>query len=467
MNVKRNEHWFVTLTLLFILLVSTSPLLAAGETEKTLVEATGSAPLTDGRGLAKELALKDAFRAAVEQALGVRIIASTAMENLTITSDVVTSQTWGHILSYRIVKETEAQGNLYVTITAEVSSDTRWWADFTGVLDIVRFHIKDLVLKKTIETPGEVLSGAIFFNQTLVVPFKTDDYRIAAIHTESHQIMWKRDLPGKPVLPLITDGNWIVAVTSDKIVTFNPQYGWVKWTYKLDETVYQTPVIVGDTMYVTTKSGRFLAIGMKIGNLLWQYASQSYFPSAPVVAGGRAYFLDGKGYLHALDLARQSRTFKQLINLKAKATPTVTPIYTYLGWNDASDKIIALNSTNGSTAWSFEGKVSPSATTALSPYLAQGKLLGVFTQSNESRLYLFDALNGRLIWDKTLKMTISEVTAMGNGVIVLNTWEGPRILDLEHGNLLWETAGSGLKAQLISGEDQLLYLHNKVVDIFQ
>lgn len=462
----QRKKWIVVWILLTLLILPVIPTSAASA-EKIRVEATGHAPIQANRSVTKEAALKDAFRAALEKALGVRITATTVMQNLTISNDVVISQTWGHILSYNVVKEWETNGNYYVTVSAEVSSDTRWWAEFEGIIDVIRLHVKDLILKRTLNAPGFVLPGAVYHDQTLIMPVKSDKHQLVAVHRDSHQILWKRDLPDKLVAPLVANGEWIIAITNEKMLAVHAHYGWVKWTIKLDEPVLQKPLIDDGVIYVTTQKGRLRAFGLNKGNLLWQYASQSFFLTAPTLAGARIYFADGNGYIHAVDLNRQSRTFKQIISPKLTAAPTASPIATYASFYDTADRIVAVNSTDGSTVWEFTGKSGTQTTMTMSPHLAQGKIFAVFTQSKESRMYLLDARSGHLFWEQRISPVVTEVIGIGNGVIVLNTWEGIRILDLEHGGILWETAGSNLQAQLISGEDRLFYLHDKVIDIYQ
>ena len=469
MIVKKFSH--VTLLLLFCvtcaLVASTLPTLAEDATQKIVVQATGHAPLGSNKALAKEAALKDALRNALESALGARITATTVMENLTIKSDVVISQTWGHVLSYKILKESEVQGNYYVTISAEVSPDTKWWAQYEGLVDVVRLHVKDLVLKRTLNAPEEIQPGGIYKDKILIFPVKGEKNRLVAIHTDSNQIMWQRDLPDRLMVPLITDGDCLIIITKNQVLTMSLQFGLVKWKYSLEDPVNQPPAIAGSTLYLTTQKGRLLAIGLKKGNLLWQYSSQSYFLTAPMIAGDRVYFSDGTGNLHALDLTRQTRVFKQLINPKLRTAPAPTPVLTYLAWNDDKDKLRAVNSLDGSTVWDFQGKVASSNTTVLTPYLAQGKILAVFAQSKESRVYLIDAKTGLLLWQQTLNQAVTEVVGIGNGVVILNTWAGIRILDFEHGGLLWETGGASLKAQLVLGGDRLFYLHDKAIDVFE
>ncbi|AZR73910.1 hypothetical protein BBF96_11220 [Anoxybacter fermentans] len=456
----------ITLVLVFIFTIFTFIVFSAEKVKTIRVEATGQAPLQSDRGLTKEMALKDAFRNALEQALGIRITAATVMENLTITSDLVISQTFGHLLSYEIINEWESEDKFFITISAEVSSDASWWAEFEGTMDVIRLHLKDPLLQESYTIPDQIQLGALYSDPLIVIPVKGKDYYILAIHAESNQIVWKKKLPDKLTTPLVTDGKWLIAITTNQVICINLQYGWIKWRHSLKEPVYQTPAISNETIYITTQKGSLLALDLKKGKLLWQNRTLSSFLTAPKVAGDYLYFADGDGYIHAFDLSIQSRLFKKLISPKLKVAPTPTRILTYLSWSDQYDRIAAINSVDGTIIWDFKGQPSSTNTLVLSPYLAQDKILSVFINSKESIIYLLDAKTGYQYWKQKLSVPVTEIAGVGNGLIILNTWRGIRILDLEHGSLLWSSKGSGLKTQLLASEDRLYYLHGQTLDIY-
>lgn len=91
--------------------------------EAQTVTADGIAAIEDGnKAIARDNALKDAQRKAVEQAVGVMISSETAVQNFQLLSDKIFSQSQGYIQSYKVISEGAAEGTLYrVSIQANVA----------------------------------------------------------------------------------------------------------------------------------------------------------------------------------------------------------------------------------------------------------------------------------------------------------------------------------------------------------
>lgn len=94
----------------------------AANAEPQVVSATGVAPFSPGgEAKAKDMAIQDAMRKAVEQAVGAMVAAETMVENYQLVRDSVFTKTQGYIQKYDVVSA-GAKGNLYeVTISATVA----------------------------------------------------------------------------------------------------------------------------------------------------------------------------------------------------------------------------------------------------------------------------------------------------------------------------------------------------------
>jgi len=90
--------------------------------EPQVVSATGVAPFSAGdEAKARDMAIQDAMRKAVEQAVGTMVAAETAVENYQLIRDSVLTKTQGYIQKYDVVSA-GAKGNLYeVIISATVA----------------------------------------------------------------------------------------------------------------------------------------------------------------------------------------------------------------------------------------------------------------------------------------------------------------------------------------------------------
>lgn len=94
---------------------------ARAEVTETTVE--GVAAITNGdKAIARDRALDDAKRKAVEQVAGAQVSAESISENFELVSDRIYSRASGFVKSYRIVNELEEEGVYKVKIAAQVDS---------------------------------------------------------------------------------------------------------------------------------------------------------------------------------------------------------------------------------------------------------------------------------------------------------------------------------------------------------
>jgi hypothetical protein len=107
------------LILFLICLLSSGP--ASAQETKT-VTAEGVAGIQQGAlDIARDAAVEDAQKRAVEQAVGVFVDSQTQVENYQVISDKILSQIKGYITKYSIIGESQDSGLLRVKITAEVA----------------------------------------------------------------------------------------------------------------------------------------------------------------------------------------------------------------------------------------------------------------------------------------------------------------------------------------------------------
>ncbi len=109
-----------TLCMVFLIVMALT-LPARAEETKTVTAEGVAAIQGNARELARDAALDDAQRRAVEQVIGVMVDAQTQVENYQVISDRILSQTSGYIKRYEITGESVDSGLLRVRINAEVA----------------------------------------------------------------------------------------------------------------------------------------------------------------------------------------------------------------------------------------------------------------------------------------------------------------------------------------------------------
>ncbi|MCD4702156.1 MAG: flagellar assembly protein T N-terminal domain-containing protein [Candidatus Aegiribacteria sp.] len=103
---------------------TTTELQASGANDiEILAEGVAALGFAGGLDIARDHALDDALRKAIEQGVGVYIDAETEVNNFQLISDEIYSKARGYVSSYRIINE-EQDGDLYrVVIRAVVNTD--------------------------------------------------------------------------------------------------------------------------------------------------------------------------------------------------------------------------------------------------------------------------------------------------------------------------------------------------------
>lgn len=114
--------------------------LAAGDAmaQDSEVQAIGVAAIMGGdKPAARDRAIADAQRKAVEQAVGTMVSSETVTENYQLVSDKIFSKAKGYIKKYKIVSEKEESGTVMVTIKATVGAGNLK-KDLDGILGLLR-----------------------------------------------------------------------------------------------------------------------------------------------------------------------------------------------------------------------------------------------------------------------------------------------------------------------------------------
>ena len=111
---------FASLILAFSLISSSF----AGEPEPGLktVDATGVSSVSGGNAaLARDAAVDDALRKAVEEAVGTFVSADTMVENFQVLKDSIYTRTEGYIKGYTVINESQTPGIYQVSVRATVA----------------------------------------------------------------------------------------------------------------------------------------------------------------------------------------------------------------------------------------------------------------------------------------------------------------------------------------------------------
>lgn len=103
--------------------VSTQVVIPTPDETKILAEGVSAIEFQGGLDIARDHAIDDALRKAVEQGVGTYIDSETQVNNFQLISDNIYSKTSGYVSSYRIIDESQSAGLYRVVIRAIVKTD--------------------------------------------------------------------------------------------------------------------------------------------------------------------------------------------------------------------------------------------------------------------------------------------------------------------------------------------------------
>ena len=130
------------------------------------VEATGEAAIHGGDVVqARDKALADALRNAVEKAVGTVVTASSTMKDFELVEDKVLSNSRGYVKKYDIKDKKEADGVVTITLKAEIGKD-ELAKDVDALLTLIHQKGKPKILIMVAEqNVGQATAAAWWTNQ--------------------------------------------------------------------------------------------------------------------------------------------------------------------------------------------------------------------------------------------------------------------------------------------------------------
>ena len=193
--------------------------------------------------------------------------------------------------------------------------------------------------------------------------------------------------------------------------------------------------------------------------LLWQFKGEKPVKGAAAIAGGRVFFGDDAGKVHALDTAtgREQWSFKTAAGIEA--TPLVLDGTVFIGSSDAF--LYALDAATGALKWKYEtgDKILGGANHAKSP---DGKSTWLLIGSYDSNLHCVDAGTGQAVWKHATDNFINGTPALtpGGEIIFGGCDSFIHVLQLADGRELRQIESSAYIASSVATADGLGYVGN-------
>ncbi len=193
--------------------------------------------------------------------------------------------------------------------------------------------------------------------------------------------------------------------------------------------------------------------------LLWQFKGEKPVKGAAAIAGGRAFFGDDAGKVHALDVATGKEVWSFKTEAAIEATPLVLNDTVFVGSSDAF--FYALDAATGALKWKYEtgDKILGGANHAKNP---NGAGEWILFGSYDSHLHCVDAATGKAVWTHGTDNYINGTPALtAGGEIIFGGCDSfIHIVQLADGKELRQIESTAYIASSVATADGLGYVGN-------
>jgi len=194
-------------------------------------------------------------------------------------------------------------------------------------------------------------------------------------------------------------------------------------------------------------------------DLAWTYAAGKPIKAAAAIAGGRVFFGDDSGVVHAVDFATGKEVWKFKTEASIEATPLVLNDTVFIGSSDAN--FYALEAATGKLKWKYEtgDKILGGANFAKNP---NGEGTWLLVGSYDSSLHCVDAVTGKAVWTHSTDNYINGTPALlPSGEIVFGGCDSfIHVLQLADGKELRQIESEAYIASSVAVIDGIGYVGN-------
>jgi outer membrane protein assembly factor BamB len=251
-------------------------------------------------------------------------------------------------------------------------------------------------------------------------------YNLFALDAMRREERWRAEINfAGPSSPVVVGGFVYLCSEEGTIYSFEAATGHKRWEYQAEGLVFSSPAVgEGGALFFGSDTGDLYALEAESGRLLWRFATEGGVYATPVVVGDTVYVSSKSGIIRAVDVASGQQRWE--FNAGGDASPAVVDGVVYVGGDDGG--LYALDAATGAQRWlSVTGSPirSSPAVAGDTVYVGSGKAL-----------YAIDLATGDQRWRYPTADAVETSPVVVNGVVFVGARDG----------YLYAIAGSGFRA---------------------
>ncbi len=306
--------------------------------------------------------------------------------------------------------------------------------------------------------------------------------KIAALQKNNGSVIWQREIEKDTTSssalscgagsaasviyadPVVYNGVVYVATYSGKIYAYNTASGNLLWKYPAEGYVQG---IIGDliidngVMYFAAVGGTVTALDIETQGVIWQYNTKDTLWASPCLSGDTLYIASYDKRLFALDINSGNLKWEEPFKTNGPivASPVCENGVVYIGSLDRG--IYAINSENGELIWKFSAESNVEYTPKnwfwATPLIVDGV---IYAANMDGFVYIIDSTNGTLLSAVELGNGISSTPVLFDDKVMVSTQEGA-VYSINTGNytkLLLKSLDLTVQSSLYVDEG-IIYVH--------
>ena len=272
-----------------------------------------------------------------------------------------------------------------------VSEDVIHVATSSGIIYALNTNRGRVIWKSNVEGKAvePVVSKDLLFVGT--------DIGLYALNKETGEVRWEQLVGDISSKPIVADNLVIASCLNGEVYAFNADSGTIKWTYDFLDSAYVSEL---DDNVIYVGSGDIChALDVDTREVLWSYETDGSISTSPAINENTVYFGSWDGNVYALDSDTGNFKWKYETGWGIDTTPAISDGLAYIGSND--NNFYCLNAEDGELEWFFNCKSAiHSSPTIYGEY--------VFFGSDDGRLYALEKTTGDLMWSFTPGYSIED-----------------------------------------------------------
>lgn len=286
-------------------------------------------------------------------------------------------------------------------------------------------------------------TGSVVDGDTIYV---ASQGKLTALQKNNGSVIWQREIEGDAVSsgglgcsssaaasviyadPIVADGVVYVATYSGKIYAYSTASGNLLWKYPSEgyvQGIIGGLILKDGVMYFSAVGGMVTALNIDTQAVIWQYNTEDTLWATPCMNGDTLYVASYDKRLFALDIDTGDLKWDDpfVTNGPIVATPVYDNGVVYISSLDRG--IYAIDSENGALIWQFsadsDAEYTPRNWFWATPLLVDGL---IYAPNMDGFVYVLDSNDGSLITAIELTKAVSADPVLYGDKVILATQDG-------------------------------------------